>query len=368
MNVTTVFESLVPRLVDAIPRSVGAIGLTEPICCLRIYYYDTHAPCAYLVLRPVDESFRSKVLAEKGGDALYYLWASAEDMKGDAPEATLGDVEADSANRDLFRRIYDLLSEDEDRYMPIYRKALQKASYQLNLMDWRSVCRVTDDFVVAPADGSQCFADDYPDIAQSVPAARLELLRSRGLLGPGEEWGQRPGYPYHDPSRDLDVLEHGKSTQERIDYWIDQLDQMAAGKDCDMTRLGRNAHAPLERLGKMGTGMAVPLLKFACRWAEKPEWDCDDLKAAKEKPMVEVFYHLFVKVAELRHNDPSIELLLREFLTRSCRANEGRTLWGILPFRCAQCLHKLFDRYPEAKIAADNALENRADFQRIPLQ
>src|SRR5262249_2185782 len=168
MNVTTVFASLVPRLVDAIPRTVAALGLAEPICCLRIYYYDTHAPCAYLLLRPVDESFRRKVLAEKGRDALYYLWASAEDMKGDAPEAIFGEAEADPATGDLFRRIYDFLSEDEERYMSIYRMSLQKASYQLNLMDWRSVCPVTDDFVVAPADGSQCFADDYPDIARSI--------------------------------------------------------------------------------------------------------------------------------------------------------------------------------------------------------
>ena len=40
---------------------------------------------------------------------------------------------------------------------------------------------LTDDFVVAPADGSQT-GDDYEDLAGSVPAARLHQFRARGRL------------------------------------------------------------------------------------------------------------------------------------------------------------------------------------------
>ena len=63
--------------------------------------------------------------------------------------------------------------------------------------------------------------------------------------------------------------------------------------------------------------------------------------------------------------DREVELLLREFLDKSCRVNAGRTLWGTLPFHCADTLHKLFDRYPKPEMAGHNALADPEQFLAV---
>lgn len=66
-----VFQSLVAKLVDAIPQAIGSLKVTKPICCVRVEYYDTHAPCAYLTLRTISADLRAKFLEEEGRDASY---------------------------------------------------------------------------------------------------------------------------------------------------------------------------------------------------------------------------------------------------------------------------------------------------------
>jgi hypothetical protein len=181
------FESLVPLLVDAIPRSIAALKTTKPLCSLRIYYYDTHAPCTYLLLKPVSAECRAMVLATKGESALYCFWGSGEGT-GDGPDVNLS---GPAPIQRLFARVYGLLCEDESTYMGRFRGMLQRVARELNVNDWRPICPVTDDFVVVPADGSMHFGDDYEDIVQSVPAERVQLLRARGLLGPEDDWTGR---------------------------------------------------------------------------------------------------------------------------------------------------------------------------------
>jgi hypothetical protein len=65
------------------------------------------------------------------------------------------------------------------------------------------------------------------------------------------------------------------------------------------------------------------------------------------------------------HANLEIELLLRQFLARSCRINAGRALWGTLPVHCADTLHKLFDRYPQPAMADNNALVDAERFLLI---
>jgi hypothetical protein len=186
------FDQLVPLLVDAIPKAVSALKLKKPVCIVRIYYYDTHAPCTYLSLRTVSAECRDQVVAAKGRNAPFYLWSSGEDC-GDGtvglpPEKPAGKPDKQIAA--LFEKVYDLLCEDEDEYMDPFREMLRQVAAKLNALDWSKVCKVTDDFVVAPADGSMHFGDDYEDLVASVPEERLELLRSRGFLGPEETWDQ----------------------------------------------------------------------------------------------------------------------------------------------------------------------------------
>jgi hypothetical protein len=123
------------------------------------------------------------LFAKHGKEGPAYHWLSTEDW-GDLPGI---DFEGRGEIAALFAQVYDLLCDDEDKWMVPFRRMLQRVCRSLNGDDWRSVCAVTDDFFVVPADGSQYFANDYPDIVRSVPAARLKLLRSRGF-GPPEEW------------------------------------------------------------------------------------------------------------------------------------------------------------------------------------
>jgi hypothetical protein len=190
-----VFQSLVPKLVDAVPQAIASLKLTKPICCVRVEYYDTHAPCAYLTLRTISADLRAKFLEEKGRDALSHLWASCE-QSGDGEVVLPGD---DEELTELFEGVYELLCDSEDENMPPYQQMLQRVARELNAKDWNTCCPVTDDFVIAPADGSQYFAgdEDYADIVNSIPSERIALLRSRSLFGPNEDdWERRPGFEY----------------------------------------------------------------------------------------------------------------------------------------------------------------------------
>lgn len=191
-------DDLVPLLVDAIPQAIASLKLKKPICIVRIYFYDTHAPCTYLSLRTVSADCRAQVLASKGRDAPFSIWSSGEecgdgniDLPADPPAS-----KTDKKIASLFEQAYELLCEDEDEpseSMVAFRTMLRKVAAKLNALDWKKFCPVTDDFVVVPADGSMHFGgEDYEDMVESIPRKRLELLRSRGFLGPGQSWDQLP--------------------------------------------------------------------------------------------------------------------------------------------------------------------------------
>jgi hypothetical protein len=181
------FDKLVPLLVDAIPQAVASLKLTKPICIVRIYFYDTHASCTYLSLRTVSVECRDQVLASKGKDAPYYIWGSGENC-GDGtidlpPEKPTSKLDKQIAA--LFEQVYEFLSEDdhEEENMIPFRQMVRQVAAKLNRIDWNPYCKVTDDFVVVPADGSMSFCgEDYEDLVESVPADRVALLHARGLL------------------------------------------------------------------------------------------------------------------------------------------------------------------------------------------
>ena len=147
----------------------------------------------------MSEKHRTKLVAEHGSDAPYYLWASSEEERDgeiDLPgDDTSKDTHAEITR--LFQSVYELLSDDDNDDDPqvAFQQMLQRVCRELNEKDWSTYCDVTDDFVIAPADGSQYFGgdEDYNDLINSIPADRLALLRNRGLLGPGEDdWDSIP--------------------------------------------------------------------------------------------------------------------------------------------------------------------------------
>ncbi len=55
-------------------------------------------------------------------------------------------------------------------------------------------------------------------------------------------------------------------------HWIEQLDQLAAGKPCAAAKLIGGDELALEELLKIGADAIVPLLNWANTWADKPEF------------------------------------------------------------------------------------------------
>jgi hypothetical protein len=194
MSKPNTFENLARVLVAAIPTAIASLKLAKAVCCVRIHYYDTHAPSTYLLLKTISADCRTSVLESKGRNALYYLWGSGEEC-GDGhvylPKPTSPDDPP--GIKTLLETVYDLLRDDEGKYMDQFRSMLQRVSLELHSIDWNRFCPVTDDFSIVPADGSAHFGNEYDDIANSIPPARLDLLRSRGLLGHHENWDRRPG-------------------------------------------------------------------------------------------------------------------------------------------------------------------------------
>lgn len=353
MKSSEILSELRPLLIDAIPRAVGSLRLKSPAAVLRIYYFDTTAPCGYLTLRIITEKGRAKLLKQKGRDATYYLWSSGEvtfDKEIDLPNEGLK-FKSNKRMIELFAALYDRLM---DRTLASYRKMLQEVARTLNSKDWRRTCPVTDDFAIATADGSQAFADEHGDLVKSIPPDRLKLLRQRGLLGPGRDWDHGAGFETEQgPSEmermvnEIDAKARSLPVPQRIDYWVDQLDRMADHKDNDMKRIEVNDGFPLDRLGDIGAAAAVPILKLAQRLFRKK--NNDDAWT--------IMVHCLFKVRDMGHRLPEVETLLRQLLKESLATDE------LTASHCARALHQLFKKYPEPERGpGDHLLANAAAY------
>src|ERR1044072_6883496 len=104
MKPTAIFADLAKLLPDAIFAKVASAKFSRPIFCLRICYFDTHAPELYLALRITSQARRDQLLADKGRAALYALWAPGEathDTELNVPDED-APTSRDAAVRKLF--------------------------------------------------------------------------------------------------------------------------------------------------------------------------------------------------------------------------------------------------------------------------
>jgi len=174
----------------AIPSAVKKLKPPDPIFCMRIYFYDTHAPQeGYgLRLRVLTEPLRRRLTENRPRSARLTeeLWHPQTGVANRTPGRE-GLYEIDLAqSRDLakvFAEVYELLCQSEDDHMPRLRELARKLSQVVNAQTWGPPITVTDDFVVFPADGSGFFGGEFlDDLHTSVPTERVELLRQRGYL------------------------------------------------------------------------------------------------------------------------------------------------------------------------------------------
>lgn len=213
------FDQLHAILIQEIPREVKSLKAPGPFAALRIVGYDTSVPDPSVGIMTISEGRRKEIVSRRGNFAPYYLWAFGEDPedgRAHLPPLRYSPTWKDrlialrKVNRQLravFVEITRQLEDDEERGMAVYCRCLQGVARELNAMDWNQICPVTDDFVVAAAEGRP-EGTIIDDLVGSIPADRLELLRRRRFLGPeGEWWQYLPGVsceilkdvPGHDP-------------------------------------------------------------------------------------------------------------------------------------------------------------------------
>ena len=133
--------------------------------------------------------------------------------------------------------------------------------------------------------------------------------------------------------------------EDQLVQLIDHLERMAKGKSYkpwDDNRI-------YDQLKKLGEAPVLPLLKFARKWAGKPEFSGDrPQKDIRDQPHSYVVLEAIWFVKEAGCATKEIKKLLQAILRKSLKANEGRRLWGTLPREAAACIGKLFEGYPFA--------------------
>lgn len=146
--------------------------------------------------------------------------------------------------------------------------------------------------------------------------------------------------------------------KKQVEYWAQELDRLASGKPCELSRIGVDPKVPylaFEGLEGLEEELAVPLLKLARKWSAKPEWIGDrPQKTIEEAPHAGIVFSALELVEDAGVATPEVEKLLVEIVRRGIKANAGRKLWGTTPYHAAQCLHELFDGYPEPKKGDSN--------------
>lgn len=185
------YSTLETLLKMAIPPAVKKLRTPETAFCMRIYYFDTHAPRDKysFSFRVLGESLRRKLVAESSGAAQleWELWHPLSGAANGIPckqpglyEVHLGDSKELTK---YFEEVYDLLCDSEDDNMPLLRELARRLSKASNGRSWGPDFPITDDFVAFPADGSGFFGGEHlDDLVASVPGERVELLRQRGYL------------------------------------------------------------------------------------------------------------------------------------------------------------------------------------------
>jgi hypothetical protein len=180
-------------LISHVPRCVKAENIPEPVYSLRIWYHgsDTCGPDRTPGLMLPKESWRARKLAEKGDEAPHYIWCADElDGQGTSIWPEINDESLIGFCRQWYALRYSELDDGmtEAEALRPFREAMWRVCSRLNEVDWASLAAVTNGFVVFPADWSHAFVDDDAEIQASISRDRIELLRSRRLLGNARWW------------------------------------------------------------------------------------------------------------------------------------------------------------------------------------
>ncbi|MEL6107498.1 MAG: hypothetical protein AAFU85_15770 [Planctomycetota bacterium] len=335
-------DELESLLESEIPLWCEGHSITETICCLRIYYYDTHAPYGYLTIKAVDANER-ELLHDEADDFFDAFWNPANDF-GSGPEIVIGQEEASQWRvEQLLAEVYKRLG--DDRHMQSYRAAIGRVCRSLNKFKWSKMFPVTDDFSVVMADGS-CFLDDVDqDLVDSLPPKKYDQLVEIGWIDHAA--------PNDGGSSELSAIE-AQSVPQRIRSCIDLLRTAA---DDASTDVGESDL--LDLMIGCGKSGVEALLEFALEYADKPDWD----SGGDELPHSGLILDVIWKVTDSGIASPKIELLLKQYVARSHQANLNERYATTSTRHAADCLRALFAGYPATEVCDEtNRLLNASEF------
>ena len=292
-------NELTTLLVNEIPLWLEGHEFVERVCCLRIYYFDTHAPFGYLVVRTVYAAERD-ALYDEADDFFDEFWNPAHEF-GSGPEIYIGQEEPSAwRSEQLLSELYTELGNDIK--MERYQTAIAKVCRALNSFAWKKMFPVTEDFSVVMADGS-CFRDDVDqDIIDSLPPEKYDELIEIGWVEAVEYADEGDFAAYY-------AIEN-QPVPQRIESCIEVLRQEAADEP---TEVGHYEACDL-MLGCGKPGVEA-MVEFALEYAEKFDWDADN----EEMPHHPLILNLFWKVRDSGVASPKIERLLKEYIARSHR-------------------------------------------------
>ena len=152
----------------------------------------------------------------------------------------------------------------------------------------------------------------------------------------------------------------------QIEYWIGQLDHVAAGKPCDASLIRYCEEFVLKEISKLGKTAIIPLLTWANTWADKPEFKPPETRKKGEDcsfPNQHALCSVFRALMEWGTKIPDAEPLIHQYIQTAIKVRRSDGHFGIVPFHAARLLHYNYDGYPEPEVErSGNQLLNAEHF------
>ncbi|MBL8808969.1 MAG: hypothetical protein JNM43_02230 [Planctomycetaceae bacterium] len=152
----------------------------------------------------------------------------------------------------------------------------------------------------------------------------------------------------------------------QIEYWIGQLDHVAAGKLGDASTMVYSVEFILKEISKLGKTAIIPLLKWANTWADKPEFRPPETRKKGENisfPNQHALFSVFRALMEWGTKIPDAEPHIHEYIQTAIKVRRSDGHFGIVPFHAARLLHYNYDSYPEPVVEeSTNQLLNAEHF------
>jgi len=178
-------QQLFAELPKFIIKNAEAISKEGEVYCMRLFFYDNHAPCFYLSLQVVPVKVHDYIVQnQRDVDISYYLFEPGCRAGFELRELIPNNPEGEpkTALAQTMQKI-EGLDVNTHHKMVMLRDCLHRVCFAINTSDYDLPFATSPTFFIAPADGSQFFAD-YPevDIVRSIRFANVAQMVTDGLL------------------------------------------------------------------------------------------------------------------------------------------------------------------------------------------